>query len=64
MTQISEIKYTISDMAEKDVTVLADRPQISATDLKYRLDSNDIRRRINILADAIEALQAGEEDLP
>ena len=60
MTQISDIKYTISDLEAKSVTTLADRPAISAADLKFRLDGNDIRTRINLLADAIEELQAGE----
>lgn len=55
---ISDLKFTEEQMASKSVTALADRPALSAAALKERLDSGDIRVRLNAVIDAVMAEQA------
>lgn len=51
---LSDLKFSEEEMADKSVIALADRPELSAAELKARLDSGDIRERINALIDALE----------
>lgn len=51
---ISNLKFKEEEIAAKSITSLADRPAISAAEMKERLDSGDIRTRMNGLIDEIE----------
>lgn len=48
---ISDLKFTEEQIAAKSITALADRPELSAAELKERLDSCDIRNAFNGLVD-------------
>ena len=52
---ISDLKFTEAEMAAKSVTALADRPALSAAEMKERLDSGDIRVRLNAVVDGVQA---------
>ena len=51
---LSELKFPEEEMAAQSVTALADRPELSAAELKERLDSGDIRVKINAVLDDLE----------
>ena len=48
---ITDLKFTAEELAAKSITDLADRPALSAAQLKERLDSGDIRIKFNALID-------------
>ncbi len=50
----NELKFDSQEMEAKSVSILADRPNISAEELKFRLDSGDIRLRFNQLLNRLE----------
>ncbi len=50
----NNLKFGPQEMEAKSVSTLADRPNISAEELKTRLDSTDIRLRFNQLLDRLE----------
>ena len=61
MSRWSELKFTQQELDAKNITDLADRPVLSAAEMKLRLDSGDIRERLNALLDALdEAVLNGE----
>lgn len=51
---ISDLRYSEEEIAAKSITSLADRPALSAAEMKERLDSGDIRNKMNGLIDAAE----------
>lgn len=51
---LSELKFTEEELAAKSVTALEDRPQLSAAEMKRRLDSGDIRERFNQAMDILQ----------
>ncbi len=53
---ISDLKFTQAEMTAKSVTALADRPALSAAEMKERLDSGDIRVKFNALIDYLAAV--------
>lgn len=53
---LRELKFTEEQIAAKDLTTLADRPALSAAEMKERLDSCDLRRRFNGLIDQLASL--------
>lgn len=55
MSRWSELKFTQQELDAKSITALDDRPALSAEEMKERLDSGDIRIRLNALLDALEA---------
>ena len=54
MSVLEDLKFTPSELEAKSVTALADRPLLSAAEMKERLDSSDIRLRFNALLDRLE----------
>lgn len=56
MSRWSELKFTQQELDAKNITGLADRPQLSAEEMKERLDSGDVRVRLNALLDALETV--------
>lgn len=52
---LTDLKFTEEEMANKSVTALEDRPQLSAAEMKAKLDSGDIRERFNRAMDTLEA---------
>ena len=48
---ISDLKFSEQEIAAKNITALADRPDLSAEEMKERLDSGDIRVKYNALID-------------
>lgn len=50
----NNLKFGTQEMQAKSISTLADRPNISAEELKSRLDSGDIRLRFNQLLDHLE----------
>ncbi len=52
---ISDLKFTEAEMVAKSVTALADRPELSAAELKERMDSGDIRVKMNAVIDDVAA---------
>ena len=50
----NDLKFDSQEMVAKSVSTLADRPNISAEELKFRLDSGDIRLRFNQLLNRLE----------
>ncbi len=50
----NNLKFGPQEMEAKSISTLADRPNISAEELKTRLDSGDIRLRFNQLLDRLE----------
>lgn len=54
MSDWSKLKFGPQEMEAKSIVSLADRPNISAEELKERLDSGDIRLRFNQLLDRLE----------
>ncbi len=48
---IIDLKFTAEELEAKSITALADRPALSAAQLKERLDSGDIRVKFNALID-------------
>lgn len=48
---ITDLKFTPEEIAAKSIETLADRPELSAAEMKARLDSGDIRERFNALID-------------
>ncbi len=61
MTPWSDLKFTQQELDAKNITDLADRPNLSAAEMKERLDSTDIRVRINALLDRMDAMFANQE---
>ena len=61
MTPWSDLKFTQQELDAKNITDLADRPNLSAAEMKERLDSTDIRVRINALLDRMDAIFATQE---
>ncbi len=61
MSRWSELKFTQQELDAKNITGLADRPALSAEEMKQRLDSGDIRVRLNALLDALDAAVADGE---
>ena len=51
---LSELKFTEEELAAKSVTALEDRPQLSAAEMKAKLDSGDIRERFNQAMDLLQ----------
>lgn len=51
---MSDLKFTEEQLAAKSITALDDRPDLSADELKERLDSCDIREAYNGLIDQVE----------
>lgn len=51
---LTDLKFTEEEMAAKSVTALEDRPQLSAAQMKAKLDSGDIRERFNQAMDALQ----------
>lgn len=51
----TNLKFTQQEMDARDVLSLADRPIITANEMKRRLDSGDIRLRFNALLDQLES---------
>ena len=58
---ITDLKFTQEELDAKRITVLADRPVLSAAQLKERLDSSDIRLKLNALIDLLAA-ESGKEE--
>lgn len=56
----NNLKFSSQEMESKSISTLADRPKISAEEMKARLDSGDIRLRFNQLLDRLEE-EFGEE---
>ena len=54
MSDWTTLKFGPQEMEAKSIVSLADRPNISAEELKERLDSGDIRLRFNQLLDRLE----------
>lgn len=54
MSDWTKLKFDPQEMEAKSIVSLADRPNISAEELKERLDSGDIRLRFNQLLDRLE----------
>ena len=50
----AHLKFTQEELDAKCITSLADRPALSAAQLKERLDSGDIRVRFNALLALLE----------
>lgn len=50
----NDLKFGPQEMEAKSISTLADRPNLSADQLKERLDSGDIRLRFNQLLDRLE----------
>lgn len=50
---VKNLKFTEAEMAAKSITALDDRPALSAAEMKERLDSGDIRVKLNGLVDAV-----------
>ncbi len=48
---ITDLKFTPEEIAAKSIENLADRPELSAAEMKARLDSCDIREKFNALLD-------------
>ncbi len=48
---ITDLKFTPEEIAAKRIETLADRPELSAAEMKARLDSGDIREKFNALID-------------
>ncbi len=48
---IADLKFTSEEIAAKSIESLADRPELSAAEMKARLDSGDIRKKFNALID-------------
>lgn len=61
MTPWSDLKFTQQELDAKNITDLADRPNLSAAEMKERLDSTDIRVRLNALLDRMDAMFANQE---
>lgn len=60
---LADLKFTEDEMAAKQITSLADRPALSAGELKERFDSGDIRTRLNTVLDALPENFAAKEAL-
>lgn len=58
---INELKFTQAELDAKSITALADRPALSAAELKERLDSCDIRLRLNGLIDGLSRVMVFAE---
>ena len=56
----SELKFTPEELAAKQITTLADRPALSAAEMKLRLDCCDVRERFNRLLELLEASLGAE----
>jgi hypothetical protein len=54
MNPWTDLKFTQEELERKSITALADRPELSAAEMKERLDSGDIRIRFNALLDRLE----------
>ena len=50
----NKFKFTEEELASKSVIALEDRPNLSAAEMKARLDSGDIRERFNQAMDALQ----------
>ena len=50
----NDLKFGPQELEAKSISTLADRPNLSADQLKERLDSGDIRLRFNQLLDRLE----------
>ncbi len=61
MTPWSDLKFTQQELDAKNITDLDDRPNLSAAEMKERLDSTDIRVRLNALLDRMDAMFANQE---
>ncbi len=61
MTPWSDLKFTQQELDAKNITDLADRPNLSAAEMKERLDCTDIRVRLNALLDRMDAMFANQE---
>lgn len=48
---VTDLKFTADEIAAKSIQTLADRPELSAAEMKERLDSGDIRTKFNALID-------------
>lgn len=56
---LQDLKFTAEELSAKSITALADRPDLSAAQLKERLDSGDIRVKFNALIDYL----SGKEEV-
>ena len=56
----SALKFTPEELEAKRITALADRPVLSAAELKQRLDSCDLRERFNLLLALLETALGAE----
>ena len=54
MSVWTDLKFNQQELDRKSVVALADRPELSAAEMKERLDSGDIRLRLNALLDQLE----------
>lgn len=54
MSSWSDLKFTPAELEAKSITALADRPALSAAEMKERLDSSDLRLRFNALLERLE----------
>ncbi len=53
---LENLCFTEEEIQAKSITSLADRPELSAEEMKYRLDSGDIRLRFNALIEQLESM--------
>ncbi|MBQ7095515.1 MAG: hypothetical protein IJN80_03595 [Clostridia bacterium] len=51
---LTDLKFTEEELAAKSVIALDDRPQLSAAQMKAKLDSGDIRERFNQTMDILQ----------
>ncbi len=54
MSKWSDLKFTPAELEAKDIIGLDDCPQLSADEMKERLDSGDVRERLNALLDVLD----------
>ncbi len=54
MSTFTSVQFTEEELAAKQVTTLPDRPTLSADEMKNRLDSSDIREKLNGLLPALD----------
>jgi len=60
MSSFAEMKFTEEELAGKSVESLADRPARGAAEMKTRLDSCDIREKLNQVLDALDTALAAK----